>query len=86
MATDSLPAAGHVACGVDGSNFAQHAVDWAADEVVLRGIDLRLLHAWEPMAFEPHKWCGGLGSGLHPPKAARPTSSPCQAIRSMTSP
>lgn len=51
---------GPVICGVDGSLYAQHAVDWAADEAVLRGTDLQLVHAWEPRAFEPHDWYGGL--------------------------
>ncbi|MCF2528918.1 universal stress protein [Yinghuangia soli] len=51
---------GHVICGVDGSDFAQHAVDWAADEAVLRGTTLELVHAWEPKAFAPDDWHGVL--------------------------
>lgn len=60
MTTGSPGPTGPVICGVDGSLFAQHAVDWAADEADLRGTDLELVHAWEPRAFEPHDWYGGL--------------------------
>lgn len=60
MTTASPAPTGPVICGVDGSLFAQHAVDWAADEAFLRGTDLELIHAWEPRAFERHDWYGGL--------------------------
>ncbi|MDI2125444.1 universal stress protein [Yinghuangia seranimata] len=49
-----------VVVGVDGSDYARNAVDWAADEAALRGSPLELLHAWEPKAFEPHDWYGEL--------------------------
>ncbi|MCQ4205659.1 universal stress protein [Streptomyces longispororuber] len=36
--------------GVDGSEASLRAVDWAAEEAAMRGLELRLLHAslWEP--------------------------------------
>lgn len=35
-----------ITVGVDGSPESLAAVDWAADEAVLRGMPLRLVHAW----------------------------------------
>jgi nucleotide-binding universal stress UspA family protein len=35
-----------ITVGVDGSAESLAAVDWAADEAVLRGMPLRLVHAW----------------------------------------
>jgi nucleotide-binding universal stress UspA family protein len=40
---------GHVVVAVDGSQAADNAVDWAADEAALRGIDLEVLHAWQEL-------------------------------------
>ncbi|MDI2129531.1 universal stress protein [Yinghuangia seranimata] len=54
------PDARPVIVGVDGSDSARNAVDWAADEAVLRGTTLELLHAWEPKSFESHDWYGEL--------------------------
>ncbi|MGW6530368.1 universal stress protein [Streptomyces venezuelae] len=41
MTSGELP----IAVGVDGSEASMRAVDWAADEAVLRGVSLRLVHA-----------------------------------------
>ncbi|NUU23510.1 MAG: universal stress protein [Streptomycetaceae bacterium] len=49
---------GHVVVGVDGSPAADNAVDWAADEAVLRGAALEVLHAWEWTAYEASDWYG----------------------------
>ncbi|WP_431979922.1 universal stress protein [Streptomyces qinglanensis] len=35
-----------ITAGVDGSSESMAAVDWAADEAVLHGTPLRLVHAW----------------------------------------
>ncbi|MFF4505088.1 universal stress protein [Streptomyces sp. NPDC001401] len=45
MSTPQLP----VVVGVDGSEPSLRAVDWAADEAVLRGVELRVVYAslWE---------------------------------------
>ncbi|NUS59292.1 MAG: universal stress protein [Streptomycetaceae bacterium] len=43
---------GHVVVAVDGSEAADNAVDWAADEAALRGTDLEVLHAWQPRSYE----------------------------------
>lgn len=43
-----------VVVGVDGSESALHAVRWAADEARRRGVDLRLVHAFEiPVGYPP---------------------------------
>ncbi|MDI2125430.1 universal stress protein [Yinghuangia seranimata] len=60
MTSGTAAAAGQVVCGVDGSDAARHAVDWAADEAALRATGLELLHAWEPKAFQRHDWYGEL--------------------------
>lgn len=60
MNAASSEAGDHVVVGVDGSHFARHAVNWAADEAVLRGARLELLHAWDPKAFGAHDWYGDL--------------------------
>lgn len=60
-ATDKTPKAhGHVIVAVDGSPAAGNAVDWAADEATLRGVDLEILHAWEWKAYEASDWYGHL--------------------------
>ncbi|UNO43389.1 universal stress protein [Streptomyces sp. MST-110588] len=38
---------GHIAVGLDGSRESLAAADWAAGEARLRGLPLRLVHAWE---------------------------------------
>ena len=43
------PTAGGVSCvvvGIDGSAGARQALDWAIDEARLRGVPLRVVHAW----------------------------------------
>lgn len=49
-----------VVVGVDASVHAQAALDWAADEAVLRGVPLRIAHAWTPA---PHRVPGTDGAG-----------------------
>ena len=59
--TEETPGAhGHVIVAVDGSPAAANAVDWAADEAMLRGVDLEILHAWEWTAYEASDWYGQL--------------------------
>ncbi|MEU8628753.1 universal stress protein [Streptomyces sp. NPDC048669] len=49
-----------VVVGVDASAHAQAALDWAADEAVLRGVPLRIAHAW---TMAPHRVPGTGGVG-----------------------
>ena len=49
-----------VVVGVDASTHARAALDWAADEAVLRGVPLRIAHAWTPA---PHRVPGTDGLG-----------------------
>jgi nucleotide-binding universal stress UspA family protein len=35
-----------IVCGVDGSPASERALAWAADEARLRGVGLRVVHAW----------------------------------------
>lgn len=49
-----------VVVGVDASIHARAALDWAADEAVLRGVPLRIAHAWIPA---PHRVPGTDGVG-----------------------
>ncbi|MDI2129524.1 universal stress protein [Yinghuangia seranimata] len=59
MTEQNTPKArGHVIVAVDGSPAAENAVDWAADEAMLRGVDLEILHAWEWKAYEASDWYG----------------------------
>ncbi|MCF2533822.1 universal stress protein [Yinghuangia soli] len=59
MTEQNAPKArGHVVVAVDGSPAADNAVDWAADEAALRGVDLEILHAWEWKAYEASEWYG----------------------------
>ncbi|WP_171109873.1 MULTISPECIES: universal stress protein [Streptomyces] len=54
----------HLTAGVDGSAESFRAAEWAADEALLRGTDLRLVFAdqWQVSAtravagLEPHRW------------------------------
>ena len=39
-----------IVVGVDGSDEAERALDWALDEALLRGCGVRAVHAW---VFEP---------------------------------
>ncbi|MHA6758003.1 universal stress protein [Streptacidiphilus sp. PAMC 29251] len=41
-----------VVVGIDASSHAQEALDWAADEAVLRATPLRIAHAW---TLAPHR-------------------------------
>ncbi|MDI2124760.1 universal stress protein [Yinghuangia seranimata] len=50
---------GHVLVAVDGSQASDNAVDWAADEAVLRGSTLEVLHAWEWNFYEGGDWYDG---------------------------
>lgn len=38
---------GHIVVGVDGSDDARRAVEWAVDEARARGWTIRLVHSWE---------------------------------------
>lgn len=40
--------AGRVVVGVDGSDHAAHALEWAADEARARHAALEVVHAWQP--------------------------------------
>lgn len=46
-----------VVVGIDGSESSQVALSWAADEAALRGLPLRVIHAWQvplpPVAMGP---------------------------------
>ncbi|MDN3027930.1 universal stress protein [Streptomyces sp. S.PB5] len=44
--TPGPPLSGHVLVGVDGSDGASRALDWAAAEAQARGAPLEILHAW----------------------------------------
>jgi nucleotide-binding universal stress UspA family protein len=37
-----------IVVGIDGSDGAAHALDWALHEAMLRGVALRVVHAWSP--------------------------------------
>ena len=37
---------GTITVGLDGTDHALAAADWAANEATRRGMDLRLVHAW----------------------------------------
>ncbi len=41
------PMIGRIVVGVDGSNAAAAALDWAIDEANLHGADLTIVHAWQ---------------------------------------
>jgi nucleotide-binding universal stress UspA family protein len=50
-----------VVVGVDGSEGSHRAIRWAADEAVVRGDELALVHVWEPpQAYAP------MGLGAYP--------------------
>ena len=42
------PSAARVVVGVDGSEPARRALQWAAEEAERRGADLEVVHAWQP--------------------------------------
>ncbi|WP_436776449.1 universal stress protein [Yinghuangia sp. YIM S09857] len=56
VADENAKAHGHVIVAVDGSPAAANAVDRAADEATLRGVDLEILHAWECKAYDAGDW------------------------------
>lgn len=41
----------YIAAGLDGSAESLAAATWAANEAVLRGLPLRLIHVWEPVPY-----------------------------------
>jgi len=51
---------GPIVVGVDGSRASVDALAWAASEADLRGAELRVIHAWEPV---PEQLAGRLGIG-----------------------
>lgn len=58
-----MPDSSDVVVGVDGSDSSQLALGWAAQEAVLRGARLSVVHAWStPYAVAP----GGFGIGSLP--------------------
>jgi len=46
-----------IVVGIDGSEGSERALDWAAAEARIRGVPLKLLHAWYP----PAALYGGIG-------------------------
>src|SRR6478609_4050037 len=50
----------HIVVGVDGSDGAQRAVEWALDEAELRHARVELIHAWETQSVPALGSGGGL--------------------------
>ncbi|UGQ11697.1 universal stress protein [Yinghuangia sp. ASG 101] len=48
--SDASSARPHITAAVDGSAHADEALRWAVDEAARRGLALRILHAWPPLA------------------------------------
>lgn len=46
---------GRIVVGVDGSDYAEAALDWALDEARRRGAKLQVVHSWQylPVVAEP---------------------------------
>ncbi len=49
----STPAGNSVVVGIDPSDAATRALDWAADEAARRGVELRIAHSWGTALFLP---------------------------------
>ncbi|PZH17637.1 stress-inducible protein [Streptomyces sp. NTH33] len=59
-----------VVVGLDGSRVGLAAADWAAHEALLRGVPLRLVHAWEQLIV-PYASLAGVAIPPDPKRSAR---------------
>jgi nucleotide-binding universal stress UspA family protein len=59
-----------VVAGLDGSRTGLAAADWAAREALLRGVPLRLVHAWEQL-IAPYASLAGVTIPPDPKRSAR---------------